>query len=99
MLFVLDLGSVEDQYGIACADLFTKVVENRYVQYSGVYFKEIQGRTFRFTAGNLPKEIYLGKFEFERSELVSAGPVKVKKIFENGTYVGPSIAEENESGY
>ncbi len=99
MLFVLDLGYGEDQYGIACADLFTKVVENRYVQYSGVYFKEIQGRTFRFTEGNLPKEIYLGKFEFERSELVSAEPVKVKKIFENGKYVGPSIAEENEIGY
>lgn len=98
MLFVLDLGYGEDQYGIACADLFTKVVENRYVQYSGVYFKEIQGRTFRFTEGNLPKEIYLGKFEFERSELVSAEPVKVKKIFENGKYVGPSIAEENEIG-
>lgn len=99
MLFVLDLGYGEDQYGIACADLFTKVVENRYVQYSGVYFMEIQGRTFRFTEGNLPKEIYLGKFEFERSELVSAEPVKVKKIFENGKYVGPSIAEENEIGY
>lgn len=99
MLFVLDLGYGEDQYGIARADLFTKVVENRYVQYSGVYFKEIQGRTFRFTEGNLPKEIYLGKFEFERSELVSAEPVKVKKIFENGKYVGPSIAEENEIGY
>lgn len=99
MLFVLDLGYGEDQYGIACADLFTKVVENRYVQYSGVYFKEIQGRTFRFTEGNLPKEIYLGKFEFERSELVSAEPIKVKKIFENGKYVGPSIAEENEIGY
>ena len=99
MLFVLDLGYEEDQYGIACADMFTKIIDNKYVQYSGVYFKEIQGRTFRFTEDNLPREIYLGKFEFERTELISAEPVKVKKIFENGKYVGPSIAEENEIGY
>ena len=99
MLFILDLGYGEDQYGIACADMFTKVVENKYVQYSGLYFKEIQGRTFRFTEGNLPQKIYLGKFEFKRTELISAVPVKVKKIFENGKYVGPSIAEESEIGY
>ena len=99
MLFVLDLGYGEDQFGIACGDMFTKIVENKYVQYSGVYFKEIQGRTFRFTEDNLPREIYLGKFEFEHTELVSAKPVKVKRIFENGKYVGPSIAEENAIGY
>ena len=99
MLFILDLGYGEEQFGIACVDMFTKVVENMYIQYSGVYFKEIQGRTFRFTEDNLPREIYLGKFEFESTELVSAKPVKVKKIFENGKYVGPSIVEENEIDY
>ena len=99
LLFILDLGYGEEQYAIACADLYTKIIDNKYVQYSGVYFKEIQGRTFRFTEGYLPKEIYLGKFEFERTELISAKPVKVKKIFENGRFVGPSIAEENEIGY
>lgn len=99
LLFILDLGYGEEQYAIACADLYTKIIDNKYVQYSGVYFKEIHGRTFRFTEGYLPKEIYLGKFEFERTELISAKPVKVKKIFENGRFVGPSIAEENEIGY
>ena len=39
------------------------------------------------------------KLEFENTELVSAKPVKVKKIFENGKYVGPSIEEENLIGY
>ena len=99
MLFVLDLEYGEEQYGIACADLFTKIIDNKYVQYSGVYFKEINGRTFRFNKQNLPREIYLGKFEFERTELVVAEPVKVRKIFENGKYVGPSIAEENVIEY
>lgn len=99
MLFVLDLGYGEDQYGIACADLFTKIIENKYVKYSGVYFKEIKGRTFRFDKENLPREIYLGRFEFERMEFVAAEPVKVRKIFENGKYVGPSITEENSIEY
>lgn len=101
MLFIFDLGYGEYQYGIACADLWTKVIDDKYVQYSGVYFKELQqqGRTFLFKENNLPKEIYLGKFEFDRTELVSVEPVKVKKIFESGKYVGPTIAEENEIGY
>lgn len=48
---------------------------------------------------SLPREIYLGKFEFERIELISAESVKVKKIFENGRCVDPSISEENGIGY
>lgn len=100
MLFVLDLGYGEDWYGISCADMHTQIIDNKYVQYSGVYFKEmIRGRTFRFTEDKLPREIYLGKFEFERTELFSFEQVKVKKIFENGRYVGPSIAEENWISY
>lgn len=99
MLFALNFGYGEEQFGIACVDMYTKIIENRYIQYLGVYFKEIQGRIFRFTEEHLPREIYLEKFEFDTTEFVSARPVKTKKIFENGKYVGPSIAEEKEMGY
>ena len=77
------------------------VIENRYVQYSGMYLKELGqgGRTILFKEDHLPKSIYLGKFVFAQTEMVKATPVKVRKIFENGKFVGPDIIEEQNFDY
>ena len=101
-IFFLDLeGYDEEQIGISCADINMKTIDGREVQYSGVYFKEVGpgGRVFRFDEQHLPKTIYLGKFSFERTELIQGDPVKVRKIYENGVFIGPTIAEETEIMY
>ena len=98
LLFCLKVSEGNELYGIAHPDLNASIIENRYIRYSGLYFN-INGRVFRFTETNLPREIYLAKFDIERTEHVSFEPEKVKIIFMNGKYVGPSIAQENEFGY
>ncbi len=100
-IFVLDFDGEEEQYGSAFPDLYLKTDGEALVAYSGVYFKELRqgGSIFKFSENNLPKTIYLAKFEFERTELIKAKPVKDKKIFENNKYVGPSIATEMTTDY
>lgn len=97
-VFFLDLGYKEEQIVISQPDLFSKTVNKKYIQYSGVYFKDLGkgGCVVRFDEQNLPKAIYLGKFMFERNEYISTNPVKVRKVFENGHFLCPTIAEESE---
>ena len=82
-------------------DMHTKLDDHNHTDYSGVYFKEIGkgGRIVRFSEENLPQSITLGKFEYGRGEQFSVNPIKVKVIYENGKYVGPSIAEDNLIDY
>lgn len=99
-VFIIELGYGE-QYAIGCRDLYSELLENRRMRYSGVYLKELgqNGRTFRFTETALPKEVYLGKFSFVETERVDVKPVKVAKIFENGKYIGPLLVDEQEMEY
>ena len=83
---------------IGCADPNTRVVENRYIDYSGVYFRPLGEQAkagYRFTRDNLPNAIYLGKLDIGGDEEVHLEPKKCKKVFEKGKFVGPSIAEED----
>ena len=57
------------------------------------------GRTFKFSKDNVPKQIYLGKFVYAQTELLDVEPVKVAKVFEKGRFVGSSIAEEENLDY
>lgn len=100
-LFFLNLGEKEDALAFGCSDKYSKVVDNKYIKYSGVYFREIgeDGRTVLFREKNLPKDIYLGKFVFAQTEMIDIKPVKVKKIFENGKYIGPLIVDEENFDY
>ncbi len=100
-LFFIDIGHETEELAFGCRDMHSKVVDDRYVQYSGMYLKEPgkDGRTFLFTEEHLPKAIYLGKFVFAQTEMVDATPVKVRKIFENGKFIGPSIIEEQNLDY
>ena len=100
-LFFIDIGHETEELAFGCRDMHSKVVDNRYVQYSGMYLKESgkEGRTVLFKEEHLPKTIYLGKFIFAQTEMVSATPVKVRKIFEDGKFIGPSIIEAQNFHY
>lgn len=95
---VFDYG---EEIGIAMSDPQPQTINDEYIQYTGVYFKELRdnGRVFRFREENLPKEIHIGKFVFAQTEMIGVTPVKVKKVYENGKYLGPSIAEEDSFDY
>ena len=95
---VFDYG---EEMGIAISDPQPQTVNDEYIQYTGVYFKELRdnGRVFGFREESLPKEIYIGKFVFAQTEMIGITPVKVKKIYENGRYTGPLIAEEDSFDY
>lgn len=100
-LFFIDIGHETEELAFGCRDMHSKVVDNRYVQYSGMYLKEPGkgGRTVLFKEEHLPKTIHLGKFIFAQTEMVSATPVKARKIFEDGKFIGPSIIEEQNFDY
>ena len=100
-LFFLDLGKGEEHIAISVRDKQTTLVNDSYIQYSGIYFKDPQKEStiFRFTEKCLPKKVHLGKLVFAQTESVKFDPVKVKKVFENGLFIGPSIAEEDSMDY
>ena len=100
-IFLIDIGHESDEITIGCRDMRSTMDADGHVNYSGVYLKEIgkQGRTFKFEEDCLPKTIWLGKFLFAHTEHIDITPVKVKKVFENGKYVGPSIVEDDSFDY
>ena len=85
----------------SCTDQQPQIINNEYIRYSGAYFKPLgkSGEVFRLDEEHLPKEIYLGKLVFSQSEKPEFSMIKVKKVFENGRYIGPSIAEEDSFDY
>ena len=100
-LFYLDFDRKEAEIRWGCADVHSKVINDKYVAYSGVYFKEMKNnsRIVRFLPNNLPRKISLGKFVFGYSNKIDITPIKVRTIYENGKFVGPSIAEEEKLDY
>ena len=100
-LFYLDLGKENEELVFGYYDAHSKVINEKYAGYTGVYFKELgkDGRIIQFTKDGLPSRISLGKFVFGYSDKIDITPMKVKTIFENGKFVGPSIAEEEKLDY
>lgn len=100
-LFYLDFGSEQEDMELGYYDAYSKVLNDRYVGYTGVYFKKLGkgGRVVRFLEDKLPSKISLGKFVFGFSDKIDITPVKVRTIYENGKFVGPSIAEEEKLDY
>ena len=97
-LFFIEYPDYGEDILFGCADPNTRVVDGRYIDYSGVYFRPLdrQAKTgYRFTEHDLPAAIYLGKFDIGGDEEVHLEPKRCKKVFENGKFVGPSIAEED----
>lgn len=100
-LFFLSTKHDENIIAIACCDMHSKTIDNRYIKYSGAYFKimDDKNRIYVLSKNKLPKEIYLGKLNITQSDTICMNPKKVKKIFENGKYIGPSIIEEDNINY
>lgn len=100
-LFYLDFGRENEDLAFGYYDARSKVINDKYVGYTGVYFKELgqNGRVVRFPEDKLPNKISLGKFVFGYSDKIDITPVKVKTIFDQGKFVGPSIAEEEKLDY
>lgn len=90
----------EDMYFVSCYDKSAKPINGRNMIYSGAYFKELgqDGKRFVVLEDETPYAIYLGKIVFEK-QTPSPSPVRTKKIFEKGKFVGPSIAEEERIRY
>lgn len=86
---------------IACPDLYAKILEDGSVKYSGLYIKAlgIEGSNFTVREDGLPAEIYLAKMVFEQTKMIHMTPIKVKKVFENGKFIGPSIVDEETPDY
>lgn len=99
-LFLLEFDYGE-QIAVGCRDPHSKILGNRKINYSGVYFREFieDGKTYRFKEDVLPKEIYLGKLQFAESEYAKCDIVKVVKVFSNGKFVGPLLADEQNIEY
>lgn len=100
-LFFLDFDDGrEEQIGFGVFDRNARVDEEGMV-YSGVYFKEIRenGNVVCMKEEHLPHKISLGKFVFAQTTEVKATPMKIKTVFEDGKFVGPSIAEEEKLDY
>lgn len=95
-VFFFDLGEQKDSCAFGASDLNITIVKDRYIHYSGLYFKQMgkDGETIKFTENNLPDNIYIGKMVFAQTEMVNMDMVKVTKIYEHGTFTGPSIVDE-----
>ena len=100
-LFYLALKRDEEKLVSGYADIQSKVINDRYIRFSGVYFKELgdSNKISRFTEDDLPSRISLGKFVLGYTDKIEMIPMKVKVVFENGKFVGPSIAEEEKLDY
>lgn len=95
-LFYLDFGKENEKLASGYYDAHSKLVDDNYIGYTGVYFKELgkNGRIVPFTEAQLPEKISLGKFVFGHSDGIEITPVKLKTVFEKGKFIGPLIAEE-----
>ena len=100
-LFYLDFGDGrEETMWTSIADRNARLGANK-TEYSGVYFKELteEGKISVFREEHLPKRISLGKLVFANTIEVGITPTKIKTVFEDGKFVGPSIAEEEKLDY
>ena len=98
--FILEFGDGNVQIMSGYYDELSAVINDSYIGYSGVYFKKLgkDGRVGRFPEDKLPLKISLGKLALDSTDMIK-GIKKVKTIYENGKFVGPSIAEEEKLDY
>lgn len=97
------LANPKEDVFFACNDQFATTDANGITHYSGLYFRNFGHdddiRPYRITEQNVPKEIWLGKLVFPNTEDIKIKTAKVKKIFEDGKFVGPLIYQEEQFEY
>lgn len=99
-LYMVEIDADNEFWGWSIPDPYSHVVDGRYVVYSGFYLKELtSGQIYQFKKEHMPKVIWLGSLGIEHTELVHAEPKKVVKLFDDGQFVGPLLAEEGGLEY
>lgn len=83
---------------IAQPDLHTKIAEEGFIQYSGVYFTILSDQSrqrYCITEHDVPQCIYSAKVDFGWEGEIKLDLKDVTLIYENGIFCGPSIADED----
>ena len=88
----------QESWFIAWYDMNYSISDGGIKKYTGIYFKEIGAGMnivpYRITRNNLPKEIYIGKLIVEPSREIHFYPAIVRKIFDDGHFIPPTVAGE-----
>lgn len=94
-----DLFFIDNSLYWGFADYFTKIIDNRYIKYSGAYFKSFGNNDtiIKITKDNIPDTIFLGKLSINvtNENKICVTPERIKKIVENKKFIGGLIAEED----
>lgn len=101
-LFCFERANGENLWVISRPDIDAEPVGNSYIKYSGIYFAFFEDPDKRIYSANkegLPKSIYLGRMKFGWTEEIKFDQAKGMKIFENGKFIGNSIADEESFDY
>lgn len=100
-MFYVKINDEYEDIFISLNDPNMDVSEDKYITYSGLYFRDFdpRGRRYHINEENLPQEIWSAKFDFGNNELPNLQPVKASKIFENGKFLGTNIASDEEFDY
>lgn len=99
-LYMVEIDGDNEFWGWSIPDPYSHVVDGRYVVYSSFYLKELtSGQIYQFRKDHMPKTIWLGSLGIAHTELLQAVPRKVVKLFDDGRFVGPSLADEGGLEY
>lgn len=99
-LYMVEIENGNEFWGWSVPDPYSHVDDGQYIIYSGFYLKELtSGQIYQFRREHMPKTIWLGSLGIEHEELIKANPQKLIKLYEDGRYVGPPLAEEEGLEY
>ncbi len=94
--FYLDLEDGEKVVAVGCHDPYSKLIDNKYFAYSGVYFMKEKGKIEGFQEEHLPLKISLGKFVYDYSDKIELTSVKVKKSLRTGNFVDQGLQKRKD---
>lgn len=96
-LFIFNYNGEELPF-FAVRDTKAELINNRFVKYSGVYFKPPvpRAKILYYDKNTIPNEIYIGKFKMYDKDRISLDFSKDKMIYKNGSFIA-SLVQETES--
>jgi hypothetical protein len=83
-------------YLTAQHDIFSKIINGSYIQYSGLHFVTFteEHAPVNFTKDNVPGNIYSCELVIAESKEIKLDLKQGIQIYKDGRFVGPSLAEE-----
>ena len=99
--FLVAYDDGEEHLGYATPDPEARLTEGRYIEYSGMYLRQLgpESRVFKLDGETIPDRVWLARLNFARTELMNMDIEKVALIFEDGKFVGQSLVEEGLEGF